>query len=113
LHLGNYLSYQEKKQSASVAEKEVQEKVEKKKEKAAPATPKRKRKFPFRKTADIESDIAQHEERIAELEQAVTKPEVYKDGRKLKEISDEIATLRSELDQLLEHWEEAMELNPS
>lgn len=112
-HLGNYESYQEKKQA------QRQEAKPAAKAAAAPAaakpaaTEKRKRKFPFRKTAEIESDISQHEERITELEASLTKPEVYKDGRRVKEISDEIATLRTELEQLLEHWEEAMELNPS
>jgi hypothetical protein len=39
-------------------------------------------------------------------------PDVYKDGRKVREISEELDRLRTALELLLEHWEEAMELNP-
>jgi hypothetical protein len=71
----------------------------------------KKRKFPYRKTHEIEADITRHETAIAELEASLRQPEVYKDGRKAHEISQEITRLQAELEQLLAHWEEAMELN--
>ncbi|QDU64486.1 putative ABC transporter ATP-binding protein [Planctomycetes bacterium Pan216] len=75
--------------------------------------PRRKRKFPYRKTAEIEQDIARLEKDVAGLEDSLLLPEVYKDGRKVKEATGQIEKLKADLEQLLEHWEEAMELNQS
>ena len=87
----------------------------------APATPsfptpkkesrRPKRKFPYRKVDDIESDIADRERRIQEGEALLVSPEVYKDGRRVKDVQGQLAALREELARLYEHWEEAAELN--
>ena len=110
LFLGRYEDYRQTQQAAAASAA-----VQTNSKPAAPPRPastRRKRRFPFRKTADIEADIEQHEGQISELESSLTRPEVYKDGRKVHEISQQITALKSELETLLEHWEEAMELNP-
>ncbi|MEO2091049.1 MAG: hypothetical protein ABGY75_16380 [Gemmataceae bacterium] len=72
---------------------------------------KRKRKFPYRKAADVETDIAALEARINEWEAALTTPEVYRDSDKVKKMMADIAAGRERLPALYEHWEEAVELN--
>src|SRR5207237_1245370 len=51
----------------------------------AAAPQKRKRKFPYRKAADIEEEIAAAEQELAELEQRLASPDLYRDGEKVKE----------------------------
>ena len=78
----------------------------------AGATPaRRKRKFPYRKLEDIEADIAAAEVRVAELEQSLASPELYRDGDKVKEATRLFEEARRGLADLYEHWEEAAELN--
>jgi ATP-binding cassette, subfamily F, member 3 len=72
---------------------------------------KRKRKFPYRKIEDIEADIADRESRIVQSERLLVSPEVYKDGRRVKEVQKQLAGLREEVARLYEHWEEASELS--
>jgi ATP-binding cassette subfamily F protein 3 len=72
----------------------------------------RKRKFPFRKTADIEADIQDRESQIEELQAKMLLPETLRDGRLVKQIQADTERLRAELTKLYEHWEEAAELNP-
>jgi ATP-binding cassette subfamily F protein 3 len=81
---------------------------------AKPAEPKkdrRKRKFPYRKTSEIEADILEHETQVEALEAKLILPETLRDGRLVKQTQADIERLRSELTQLYEHWEEAAELN--
>jgi ATP-binding cassette subfamily F protein 3 len=72
---------------------------------------KRKRKYPFKKAAEVEADIAQLEAKIAEWEVALTTPDVYRDVDRVKKTMADIAAGKVRLPQLYEHWEEAMELN--
>jgi ATP-binding cassette subfamily F protein 3 len=72
---------------------------------------KRKRKFPYRKTAEIEADIAENETTLQELEQLLASPELYRDGEKVKETTRLFEETKLRLQQLYEHWEEAVELN--
>ena len=72
---------------------------------------KRKRQFPYRRVDEIETDIAQHEDLIAKLQADMVDPEVLRDGRRAKQVFDDLNTAQSELQQLYAHWEEAMELN--
>jgi ATP-binding cassette subfamily F protein 3 len=71
----------------------------------------RKRKFPFRKVEDLEADIADRESQVQECETLLVSPEVYKDGRRVKDVQERLANLRDELARLYEHWEEASEMN--
>ena len=71
----------------------------------------RKRRFPYRKAADIESEIHQREASIALLEESLATPEVYRSAQRMREVPAEIASAKAELTRLYEHWEEATELN--
>ena len=68
-------------------------------------------KFPFRKLADLEAEIFDHEVKIEELHAALATPEVLRDGRRVKEIQSEIARVQEALQALYAHWEEASERN--
>ncbi len=72
---------------------------------------KRKRKFPYRKSADIEADILEHETKLEEAHARLILPDTVRDGRLVKQCQTEIADLQAALAQLYEHWEEAAELN--
>ncbi|MEZ6139781.1 MAG: ABC-F family ATP-binding cassette domain-containing protein [Zavarzinella sp.] len=72
---------------------------------------KKKRRFPYRKLADIETDIASQEAKLAELEAQSASPEMYRDAQLVKENLAAIEACRTKLAQLYEHWEEAVELN--
>ncbi|HEY7427356.1 MAG TPA: ABC-F family ATP-binding cassette domain-containing protein [Gemmataceae bacterium] len=72
---------------------------------------KRKRKFPYRKIEEIEADIAATETEIQELEQLMASPELYRDGERVKETTKAFEEAKMQLQQLYEHWEEAVELN--
>lgn len=76
-----------------------------------PAAPKRKRKFPYRKVADLEKDIAQCESRLAEVQAALADGDTYRDGKKAKQLTQELAELEATQARLYEHLEEALELN--
>jgi ATP-binding cassette subfamily F protein 3 len=77
----------------------------------AAAPDKRKRKYPYRKIEELETDIAAAEQRLAELEQAMASPELYRDGDKVKQTTKAFEETKTALQQLYEHWEEAVELN--
>jgi ATP-binding cassette subfamily F protein 3 len=78
---------------------------------AAPAKVKRKRRFPYRKVEDLESDIAAEETRLRETEQRLASPDLYRDGDRVKAATREFEEIKQRLQQLYEHWEEAVELN--
>jgi len=71
----------------------------------------RKRKYPYRKAAEIEHEIAEREARIQELHQLFGADEIVRDGAKIKQLRTELADHESALPVLYEHWEEAVELN--
>ncbi|MFN3191645.1 MAG: ABC-F family ATP-binding cassette domain-containing protein [Aureliella sp.] len=72
---------------------------------------KRKRKFPYRKVADLESDIQGLEAEIAEAHEAMLDPSNLRDGRKMKELQEIVSAKETELLKVYEHYEEACELN--
>ncbi|MBL8850607.1 MAG: hypothetical protein JNG89_13090, partial [Planctomycetaceae bacterium] len=71
----------------------------------------RRRKFPYRKVEAIEADIATTEARIAELHTLLVDPQVLRDGNRVRQASQELESAQAQLTQLMEHWEEAAELN--
>ena len=71
----------------------------------------RKRQFPYRKVEDIEQDIADTEEEKEELARLLEEPETYRDGRRAKEVQENLEAVQATLDRLYRHWEEASELN--
>ena len=76
-----------------------------------PTKERRKRKFPYRKAAEIEAEIAQRETRIQELHRLFAAEEIVRDGAKIKQLHAELAEHESALPRLYEYWEEATELN--
>ncbi|MGC4005444.1 MAG: ABC-F family ATP-binding cassette domain-containing protein [Pirellulales bacterium] len=73
--------------------------------------PKRKRKFPYRKTVEIEVDIQDRESRLEQLNASALDPQTLRSGEKIKAVHGEIEAVRNALAVLYEHWEEASELN--
>ena len=45
------------------------------------------------------------------LEQLLASPDLYRDGDRVKETMRSFETTKADLQQLYEHWEEALELN--
>jgi ATP-binding cassette subfamily F protein 3 len=115
---GNYDTWEMMRAQQEAAERETEAK---KKAARAPAPEnvppagsgkqKKKRKFPYRKVEEIEADIAASETALAELEQAMATPELYRDAQKVKETTRAFEDTKARLAQLYEHWEEAVELN--
>lgn len=77
---------------------------------AAAAGP-RKRRFPYRKTEEIEAEILERESRIEELHALLARPETHRDGQQARRLKAEIAREQEILQTLYAHWEEAVELN--
>ncbi len=73
--------------------------------------PKRERKFPFRKTHDIEEEIFARETQVMALNDDLLRPEIARDGERVRAIHLEIKEEQDKITQLYEHWEEASELN--
>lgn len=69
---------------------------------------KKKRKFPYRKTDEIEKEIAAKEAEIAELESRLGDPQVLRSGVLVKQVQQSIADTRAALAILFEHWEETL-----
>jgi ATP-binding cassette, subfamily F, member 3 len=73
--------------------------------------PKRKRKFPYRKVEELEQDIAAGEQEAAVLEAALASPELYRDASRMQDTLKAFEVAKAHLEQLYEHWQEAVELN--
>jgi len=72
---------------------------------------KRKRRFPYRKVDELETEIAATEARLRELEQLLASPGLYREGERVKETTLAFEETKAQLQQLYEHWEESIELN--
>ncbi len=70
-----------------------------------------KRKFPYRKIQDLERDIADAENKREQWHTEMLLPEVLRDGRRIKELQQQLAEHEQRLTRLYEHYEEACELN--
>ena len=70
-----------------------------------------KRRFPYRKVADIEAEIFQREQRLEQLHTELATPEALRNGQRVRQIQADIAAERAALEALYPHWEEATELN--
>jgi ATP-binding cassette subfamily F protein 3 len=71
----------------------------------------RKRRFPYRKTADLEKDIANQEQQLATIESNLADPNLYRDGDQVRTVRNQYDAIKTRLAELYEHWEEAVELN--
>jgi ATP-binding cassette, subfamily F, member 3 len=114
---GNYDLYESLR-----ATREAEEAAERKKKAPAVeskpvATPtattkvKRKRKFPYRKVEDLEREVMEQEELVAELEARLATPDIYRDANLVRETMSDFEDAKERLKTLYVHWEEAMELN--
>jgi ATP-binding cassette subfamily F protein 3 len=72
---------------------------------------KRRRKFPYRKSADLEREIATVEAEVVELEDLLGQPATWRDPLKAVSTQDRHKVLKETLARLYEHWEEAVEFN--
>jgi ATP-binding cassette subfamily F protein 3 len=72
---------------------------------------KRKRKYPYRKVEELEKEVMEQEELVAELEATMASPEIYRDANLVREAMQDFEDAKDRLKVLYEHWEEAMELN--
>jgi ATP-binding cassette subfamily F protein 3 len=72
---------------------------------------KRKRRFPYRKVEDLEKEVMEQEELVAELEGRLASPEIYRDANLVKETMTDFEDAKERLKTLYEHWEEVVELN--
>jgi ATP-binding cassette, subfamily F, member 3 len=71
----------------------------------------RKRKFPYRKSADLEREIAEVETKVADIEDRLGQPATWRDPIKARTTQQQHEELRAQLARLYEHWEEAVEFN--
>ena len=113
---GNYTTYLHLVESGLAGDRPERqgdgEKTTRKPEQRKPEkTDRRKRKFPYRKIGDIETDIAASEERIEAIHQEMTEPAALRDGETMKRLSAELTEVQQRLETLYAHWEEASELN--
>jgi ATP-binding cassette subfamily F protein 3 len=115
---GNYDLYEslratrEAEEAAERKRKSTPAEVETRPASSAPSKPaKRKRKFPYRKVEDLEKDVMEQEELVAELEGRLASPDIYKDHSLVKETMQDFEDAKDRLKTLYEHWEEAVELN--
>ncbi len=72
---------------------------------------KKKRKFPFKKAADLEREIGETETEIAGLEELLGQSETWKDPNRAREAQARYDDLVEVVKSLYEHWEEALEYN--
>ncbi|MEW4570239.1 ABC-F family ATP-binding cassette domain-containing protein [Tautonia sp. JC769] len=77
----------------------------------APAKGKKKKKYPYRKAADIEREIAEVEAEMGELEHALGLSETWKDADRARRAQERYDDLAESIKALYEHWEEALEYN--
>ena len=70
-----------------------------------------KRRFPYRKVEDLESEIFEREAQIEALHAALAEPETHRGAERVRQIKAELAEQHETLKTLYAHWEEATELN--
>jgi ATP-binding cassette, subfamily F, member 3 len=71
----------------------------------------RKREFPYRKTEELERDIAEKEATIRQLDAEMADPQFVRAADRMRDITRLYAEATAELERLYRHWEEAVELN--
>ena len=77
-------------------------------------TPKKdntRRRFPYRKVADIEEEIFSREATLEDLHDELSQGETHRDGDRVRQINVEISEQQEAVRLLYEHWDEATDLN--
>src|SRR5262249_35654633 len=72
---------------------------------------KTKRKFRYRKAAEIEREIGDLETELAELEDLLGQPATWRDPVKAVGSQERHRDLKARLETLYEHWETALDAN--
>jgi ATP-binding cassette subfamily F protein 3 len=115
---GNYSDYVQfmrnraaEETAAEAGQRDAVKKVDRDDARTSAKAPRRKRRFPFRKTADIEAEIADKEATLARCETDLADPSVHKDPHRMLSVTQLYEETRQALERLYEHWEEAVELN--
>jgi ATP-binding cassette subfamily F protein 3 len=109
-----HLVQQEKYRDQKPTAKQQQPAVDRAKAGAAPGdrqSEKPKRKFPYRKAADIEREIGELEREVTEIEDLLGQPATWRDPVKAVGTQDRHIQLKTKLEQLYQHWETALEAN--
>ncbi len=78
---------------------------------SAASNTKRRRRFPYRKVADLEAEIFQSETEVECLHAELADGATHRDGELVRELMNRIDQRKAALAVLYEHWEEAVELN--
>jgi ATP-binding cassette, subfamily F, member 3 len=109
---GNYDTYERLRaqQIAAAAEKAVR-RVHAQTTAAPATTAKRKRRFPYRKLEELETEIADNEATVRDLERALADGDLYRDAERVRETMKAFEETKAKLVGLYEHWDEAAELN--
>ena len=71
----------------------------------------KKRKFPYRKAADLEREIGEREAELAAVEASLADPATWKNAETARSAQARFDQLKEQIPQLYEHWDESMELN--
>ncbi len=122
---GNYSTYQtlidsglaqearvgKESKTATTAVVEVPTEPKAKRAKGTNSKPRRKRKFPYRKVDELESEIATIENRIEAIYGEMGLEATLRDGDLIKKLNAELESLQNSLEPLYEHLEEAIEMN--
>jgi ATP-binding cassette, subfamily F, member 3 len=112
---GDYDLYQTMMASRGAASGSVAVKKEARKTEPAkaiePEPERRKRRFPYRKSDEIEAEIHDLEAKVLSLEAALQDVDIYKDAGKLKSTMADLDKVKARLPGLYDHWDEALELN--
>ena len=61
--------------------------------------------------SDLEAEIFLRETQLEEAHAALALPETHRDGKRVRQIKEEIAQYQAALETLYAHWEEATEMN--
>lgn len=72
---------------------------------------KRKRRFPYRKPDELEREIAEAEAQLIEIEGLLAQSATWRDPDKAIATQKRHGELKSQLEELYLHWEEALEFN--
>ncbi len=72
---------------------------------------KRKRRFPYRKVADLEKEIHDREAAIELINATLIDPLVLRNGERVRSLNADLREHQQAIARLYEHWEEAAELN--
>lgn len=115
---GNFDTYRQLEQAKAVEDRERREGVrqgEKSRGSPMPSAdnhqPARKRKYRYRKVADIEAEIATREADIERIHFELSNPEVLRQGPLVVALKQQLEEHQEQLAQLYDHWQEAIELN--